>query len=494
MPTPRRLGYSGLRNVVAAFVVAAICLVGLGAGPALAAGHGRYVVTMKTPDESPLVGQPFSITGDVTPSAKGAAVQLQRYVDGHFSTVATTRLDGRSRYAFTQSGPSVGAYIYRVSKAGHKHTDGGVSPQQRVWVTGDRMVAGPVMHTGEGLISVDGSYRLLMQANGNLSILLGSTGRLVWSMQTAGHPGAWAVLQHDGNLVVHARDGTVLRSTGTGGHPADAYGLRIREDSDLVITTPGGSPFWSSDTVNSQLAAHELLLAGQHLRSPSGRFQIDMNADGNVTLTDTGDRSIDWATSTDEPGSSLVMQPTGDMEVVGPFGEVLWTSGTDGFAGAGAVLQDDGNFVIYQGGVARWSSRGDGGVLGDDYPAYLRDADRDSLIDPWRFYNRECTSFVAWRMNSANHVDFSNFMDGGHFGNAYNWDDNARALGYVVDSTPARGAIAESDSEGHVAWVAAVGDGTVTVEDYNYSSPGNYGTRVVPTSRYRYIHIKDLGR
>ena len=31
----------------------------------------------------------------------------------------------------------------------------------------------------------------------------------------------------------------------------------------------------------------------------------------------------------------------------------------------------------------------------DDYPARLKNAPQDSLVDPWRFYNRECTSFVA---------------------------------------------------------------------------------------------------
>ena len=62
----------------------------------------------------------------------------------------------------------------------------------------------------------------------------------------------------------------------------------------------------------------------------------------------------------------------------------------------------------------------------------------------------------------------------------------------MVDDVPAPGAIAESDSEGHVAWVATVGDGVVTVEDYNYTRPGEYGTRTVPTSQYTYIHIKDL--
>jgi hypothetical protein len=54
--------------------------------------------------------------------------------------------------------------------------------------------------------------------------------------------------------------------------------------------------------------------------------------------------------------------------------------------------------------------RADAGT--NDYAAYLRDARPDSLIDPWRFYNRECTSFVAWRLNSRNRFPFQNDLNG----------------------------------------------------------------------------------
>ena len=118
-----------------------------------------------------------------------------------------------------------------------------------------------------------------------------------------------------------------------------------------------------------------------------------------------------------------------------------------------------------------------------------------SYGDPWGFALRNCTSFVAWRLRETNGVsDFSNHMDGGHWSDARNWDENARALGYVVDSVPAVGAVAQSDAglTGHVAWVKAVGDGTVTIEEYNHYLPGGYGWRIVPASDFRYIHVKDL--
>jgi surface antigen len=115
--------------------------------------------------------------------------------------------------------------------------------------------------------------------------------------------------------------------------------------------------------------------------------------------------------------------------------------------------------------------------------------------DPWGFALRNCTSFVAWRLREDNGVaDFSNHMDGGSWGDARDWDANARALGYLVDDVPAVGAVAQTDDGriGHVAWVSAVGEGTVTIEEYNYYTPGGYDVRTVPTSSFRYLHVADI--
>ena len=63
----------------------------------------------------------------------------------------------------------------------------------------------------------------------------------------------------------------------------------------------------------------------------------------------------------------------------------------------------------------------------DDYPSRLKNARQDSLVDPWQFYNRECTSFVAWRLNSENGVAFNDYWRGQHWGNASNWSNAARS-------------------------------------------------------------------
>lgn len=117
------------------------------------------------------------------------------------------------------------------------------------------------------------------------------------------------------------------------------------------------------------------------------------------------------------------------------------------------------------------------------------------VYSPWNFAYRNCTDFVAWRMRATNGVDFFNTMGGGRWSNANNWDSNAARLNYAVNGSPAPGAIAQTDAGGygHVAWVRAVnGNGTVTIEEYNYGGKGSYHERTVAASAFRYIHVKDL--
>ena len=118
-----------------------------------------------------------------------------------------------------------------------------------------------------------------------------------------------------------------------------------------------------------------------------------------------------------------------------------------------------------------------------------------SIGDAWGFVLRNCTSFVAWRMQERNRLaGFGNHFRGVHWGDARNWDDVARTLGYRVDSIPAIGAVAQSDvgRVGHVAWVSDIGPGTVTIEEYNHSTPGGYGVRTVPVGEFRYLHLDDV--
>ncbi|KAJ2908049.1 hypothetical protein GGI21_003274, partial [Coemansia aciculifera] len=65
------------------------------------------------------------------------------------------------------------------------------------------------------------------------------------------------------------------------------------------------------------------------------------------------------------------------------------------------------------------------GPIKDDYP-YPGQCDG---IDSWHYYKCQCTSFVAWRINSRLGVKFDNYYKGPNWGNGNTWDEAARKTG-----------------------------------------------------------------
>lgn len=126
---------------------------------------------------------------------------------------------------------------------------------------------------------------------------------------------------------------------------------------------------------------------------------------------------------------------------------------------------------------------------GNDYPSKWKNATQDSLVDDWAYYNRECVSFVAWRLSqkkkykgkSGKSVPFY------HLGNAVEW---LSVSGKYGTSSPKAGDVAVfkpgvwgAGSVGHVAYVAKVKGDNLYIEDYNYGSPsGRYNTHTISKS------------
>lgn len=121
--------------------------------------------------------------------------------------------------------------------------------------------------------------------------------------------------------------------------------------------------------------------------------------------------------------------------------------------------------------------------------------------DPWKFYMRECTSFVAWRMTNDNaFTGFMNTMTGPNgqtrrLSDASNWGTAAAQMGYAVNMTPAVGSVAwwNTSSIKHVAWVKSISGSNVVIEEYNWNFNHNYNTRTIAASSVSgYIHFMDI--
>lgn len=104
------------------------------------------------------------------------------------------------------------------------------------------------------------------------------------------------------------------------------------------------------------LAPGEVLSPGHSVYSCDGRFQMQLQTDGNIVL-----RVVDyvalWTSQTHGTSASgLVMQEDGNLVLYGTDGGALWHIGTHGNAGAYLTLQDDGNLVVYRGNHALWNT------------------------------------------------------------------------------------------------------------------------------------------
>ncbi len=96
----------------------------------------------------------------------------------------------------------------------------------------------------------------------------------------------------------------------------------------------------------SSLSAGQKLLPSTTMVAPGGHVVLSMQADGN--LVERRDGALVWATYTQgHPGAYAVMQGDGNFVIYSTGGTALWHTHTYGYGGAHATLQDDTYFVIY---------------------------------------------------------------------------------------------------------------------------------------------------
>ena len=96
---------------------------------------------------------------------------------------------------------------------------------------------------------------------------------------------------------------------------------------------------------------------GGVIRSDNGQFRLTYQTDGNLVLNDARDGTALWSTATGgtAPGQAL-MQADGNFVVYGADGGALWSSGTGGNPGAYLWVQDDGGLAVFRAdGQTLWS-------------------------------------------------------------------------------------------------------------------------------------------
>lgn len=122
-----------------------------------------------------------------------------------------------------------------------------------------------------------------------------------------------------------------------------------------AIAGPGAARA-SRAAAPSQVRAPVVLTSGQDIRSPNRQYRAIVQSDGNVVVYGNG-RAL-WATGTaGTPGAQWVLQSDGNLVLYDRGGHPRWSSRTPGTGSTDTLaMQDDGNLVLYGARGALWAT------------------------------------------------------------------------------------------------------------------------------------------
>jgi hypothetical protein len=235
-----------------------------------------------------------------------------------------------------------------------------------------------------GTRMTSGDTALVMQTDGNLVQYLVrpdcQNGPALWSSNTSGNAGAYAIMQPDGNFVVYKAGGSstlggALWSAQTNGWSGvtasfDHGALRLHGGLSGVIWQDVAGFLPTHDASGNPLVqvSSDLLtnykMAGGSWAESSSVWLVEQN-DGNLVIYRKRDGAALWSTGTyGHAGAYADISSAGNLEVV-QNGSQIWKNATGQAANAHVLVQDDANVVLYRQGMtdsadALWSTQTNG--------------------------------------------------------------------------------------------------------------------------------------
>jgi YD repeat-containing protein len=214
------------------------------------------------------------------------------------------------------------------------------------------LYAGDELHAGESLRSPNGRYRLELTSDGNLVVWENDPCPVtLWHSHTSGHPGAYALMQADGNFVLIPVSGSAIGISNTpqysGAH------LLMQDDGNLVLYSADGGAPWATGTNQPQFASGDKMHAGERLSSitsPEGAYRFEHKCDGTVWLYRVADGFKLWPNDFSISGTGPATLNNGIFAVFDQYEQpqtMLYGDGVYGHPGAWLWMQSDGNLVMY---------------------------------------------------------------------------------------------------------------------------------------------------
>ena len=172
------------------------------------------------------------------------------------------------------------------------------------------------------------------------------------ALYSQAYAGVELILQADGNMVAYLTSSRrVLWASDT----RSGAVLRFQTDGNVVLYTAANHAVWQTGTHGSRAAAwfgpEPDGTVAARTRSGAAVWQ------SSTAVIDPSSFLVGFLTS-GSGGYRAVMQPDGNFVVYSLRGHAhpIWVSGTAGNPGAVLVKQADGNLVIYQAGHAVWAT------------------------------------------------------------------------------------------------------------------------------------------
>jgi RHS repeat-associated protein len=242
--------------------------------------------------DEPNPGNPINVNYKATLLTDGNFVLENAAGTGIWST-GTSGSNASSIYM--QDDGNLVLYVFKWSAGTYATPSAGPFPAQGCSI-GSYLMVNQRLNANQCIVSPHGQYLLYMGSDGNFYIYDVAHNVGTWGPGTYGHPGAYAIMQGDGNLCVYTATNTYLWCSGTGGTNADR--LDMEDDGRIIIYKSA----WNSGTSDGQFygtaVAHPgcdagigtgwtgVLGSGQCFVSPNGHFELLMQTDGNLVIYD----------------------------------------------------------------------------------------------------------------------------------------------------------------------------------------------------------------
>lgn len=210
--------------------------------------------------------------------------------------------------------------------------------------------SGKMLKEGGFLMSPDSQSVVAVGRNGNLNLY--SNFKPIWTASSAGAKNTKLLMQPDGNLVLYDANNKPLWNTVTSGNPG-AW-LAIQTDGNLVVYSQNSVPLWASYTIHtpSHLSyinttlPNGLMYPGQRIDTADRKYSAILQIDGNLVLYKQGIPL--WASGTDGKNVSfLAMQTDGNLVLYDKSYRPLWYTGSSNTRANRLIMQQDGNLVLY---------------------------------------------------------------------------------------------------------------------------------------------------